>query len=121
MSEKVEMKLTGKIKVIDPVEKGTSKAGKEWQKVNFVITNNEGYEGQEQIFAFEVFGEEKVEKFIKYNKVGVEVDVKFNIKTNEYKGKYYTSLQAWSIFKVEGSVVDDNTQGAEDETDGLPF
>ena len=95
------MEITGTIKELLEVQSGTSQAtGNEWQKQTFVIANNEGYQGQEQIFAFEVFGAENVEKLNKFNKVGDVVDVSFNIRTNEYNGKYYTSLQSWKVFKA---------------------
>ena len=97
------MKLTGKIKVISEVIEGTSKAGKEWKKLSFVIANNEGYENREQIFAFDIFGEEKVDNFLQYNKVGYNVDVSFNIESKEFKGKYYTNLSAWKVFKAEAA------------------
>lgn len=114
--------IKGTIKTILEVESGTSKAGKEWSKVTFVVANNEGYEGSEQIFAFDIFGAEKVEDFLKYNKVGREVEVSYNIRTNDYNGKYYTSLQAWKVFGAQSEedkhfkdVVDEN------EVDALPF
>ena len=114
-----ELQLNGTIKKIADVIKGESKAtGKEWQKVEFVISNNDGYEGAEQIFAFEIFGAEKVEKFLHYNKTGKVVDVSFNIKTNEYKGKYYTSLQAWKVF---GSEAGETVEELADEPGDLPF
>lgn len=96
-----ELKLQGKIKTILPLETGTTQAGKEWKKQVFVISNNGGYEGKEQQFAFEVFGTEKVDKFNQYNKEGKEVEVFFNIGCNEWKGKYYTSLQAWKVMSVQ--------------------
>ncbi len=59
-------------------------------------------------------------KFLKYNRVGQEVDVNFNVQTNEYKGKYYTSLQSWKIFKAEAAV--DTPEPTQDEAkDDLPF
>jgi len=108
------MKITGKIKVISEVTEGTSKAGKEWKKLTFVIANNEGYENREQIFAFDIFGAEKVEKFLQYNKVGYNVDVSFNIESKEFNGKYYTNLSAWSVFKAEAAV--EVTKEVETET-----
>ena len=36
-------------------------------------------------------------------KVGDTVKVSFNVSTNEHNGKYYTSLNAWSIFKESSS------------------
>ena len=62
-----ELTITGSIKKFLPVESGVAKAsGKEWKKQNFIVANNEGYEGKEQIFCFEVFGEEKVTNLTKF-------------------------------------------------------
>ena len=96
-----EMKITGTIKLIGETKTGTSKAGKAWSKLSFLIANNSGYEGKEAIFSFDLFGEDKVEKFLKYNKVGADVDVKYNIECREWEGKYFTNLAAWSVFKAD--------------------
>lgn len=95
--------ITGNIKTIGATKEGTSSAGKPWKKLSFQVTNNSGYNGQEAIFSFDLFGAEKVEKFLQYNKEGSEVDVKFNIECREWEGKYYTNLSAWSVFKAEGA------------------
>jgi hypothetical protein len=115
------MEVTGKITKVLDTQKGTSKEGKEWQKLTFILETTEQYNN---VYAFEVFGGEKVENFTKYNKVGSEVKVDFNVSTNEWKGKYFTSLQAWKIFKAEGipapafePVADLNTA----EQSDLPF
>ena len=111
--------VKGRIKTILEVVSGTSKADKPWSKQTFIVSNNEGYEGKEQIFAFEVFGVEKVDKFKQYNKIDDIVEVSFNIQTNEYNGKYYTSLQSW---KVQSSTTQEieSTEGT-GEDDSLPF
>ena len=76
----VELTITGSIKKFLAVESGTAKAsGKEWQKQSFIVANNDGYEGKEQIFCFEVFGEEKVTNLTKFQKEGDAVKVSFNI------------------------------------------
>ena len=120
-----ELTITGSIKKFLPVESGVAKAsGKEWQKQNFIVANNEGYEGKEQIFCFEVFGEEKVTNLTKFQKEGDAVKVSFNIGTNEWKDKYFTSLSAWRIEKSETSapayVASPAAEVAEIEDD-LPF
>ena len=97
----MEYEVKGTLKTILPIESGTSQAGKDWKKVNFIVSNNEGYEGKEQIFAFQIFGEEKVDTFIKFNKEGSTVNVKFNFRTNEYNGKYFTNLEAWRVEQGE--------------------
>lgn len=123
-----ELTVTGKIKTILAVESGIAKAtGNEWQKQNFIVSNNEGYEGKEQIFCFEVFGQEKVENLSKFHKVDDDVIVKFNISTNEWQGKYYTSLSAWRIEKASSqqqepaSLKPNLSNDILDEPSDLPF
>jgi hypothetical protein len=90
--------VKGVLRKVLPIQSGTSKAsGKEWKKLSFVAVNNDGYEGREQLYCFEIFGAEKVDNFIKYNQEGSEVVVKFDIRTNEYNGNYYTSLAAFNV------------------------
>ena len=113
--------LKGTIKNVLPTEKGISKDGKEWQKQLFVVANNDGYEGKEAIYCFEIFGEEKVQNFNKFNKVGDLVDVSFNISTNEWKGKYFTTLSAWKVFKADaGTTKPEKVEEVGNDT-GLPF
>ena len=88
---------SGKIIEILPTEKGTSKAGKDWHKLTFAIDTGEQYNN---IIAFEVFGAEKVDNFIKYNKIGRTVEVEFNLSSNKWKDKYFTSASAWKISKA---------------------
>lgn len=124
-------KVTGEITEILPIEKGTSKAGKDWQKLTFSIDTKEQYNN---IIAFEVFGDEKVEQFNKYNKVGRTVEVEYNISSNKWKDKYFTSLSAWKISKANdtetalqqaAAIIDEAFEPAtdisnDDESD-LPF
>ena len=116
------MEILGVIKEIKEVETITSKAGKEYKKVLFILSNNDGYNNEEKIYAFEIFGEDKVDNFVKYNEQGDKVEVSFNIDTNEYNGKYYTKLSAWRVFKKievqEEKLQNDNF---DDTNDDLPF
>jgi len=109
------MEVTGKITKVLEKQSGVSKADKEWTKLSFVLETSEAYNN---LYCFEIFGTEKVEQFEKYNKVGQEVKVDFNVSTNEWNGKYFTSLQAWKIFKAEENKPSDVV---EDSGDDLPF
>ena len=112
------MKVEGlKITKVLDTQSGTSKAGKEWSKLTFVGETDQEYNN---LYAFELFGKEKVENFNKYNKVGDLVNVEFNVSTREWEGKYFTGLQAWRIDKAQ------DNQGADDVanhdmTEELPF
>lgn len=82
------------IKILD-VETGEKKDGSgNWEKQNFLVDTGEKYNN---IYCFEIFGDQKVDNFKKYNKVGQEVTVEFNVNTSEWKGKYFTTLSAWKI------------------------
>jgi len=124
-----ELTITGSIKKFTSIQSGVSKAsGKEWQKQNFILSNNEGYEGREQIFCFEVFGQEKVENLTKFQKEGDLVKVSFNISTNEYnnptKGiQYFTSLSSWRIEKLSDAPSNELTsaEDVENAAADLPF
>ena len=113
-----QLKLNGTITKVLEVEKGTSKAGKEWQKQSFILDTKTEYNS---IYCFEMFGEEKVNQFNQYNKVGDEVEVSFNVSTNEWKGKYFTTLSAWKVFKATAEAQEPAPVSADETEDDLPF
>jgi len=90
-----ELKFTGKITKIYPTQEG-SKNGKDWKRIDFVV--EEEKPEYPQTAAFSLFGVEKVDKFLKYNKEGDTVDVSFNLKADEYNGKHYQKLDAWHVY-----------------------
>lgn len=105
-----ELKLTGTIKMIG--EKQTFESG--FTKVEFVLTTNDQYP---QDIKLELV-KDKVDNFIQYNKVGDVVDVAFNVRGNEYNGKYYVNLQAWKVFKADSKPA---IPQQEEEEQDLPF
>ena len=121
------MQITGRLKQFLPVQTGDKKDGSgQWKKQSFLVETNEKYNN---LYCFEVFGEEKVDNLTKYQKEGDEVTVEFNVVTNQHNGNYYTSLSAWKISNVlhqiqekekeqlTGIVADEN----EEEHNDLPF
>ena len=118
-----EFKVKGKIKEIMPVESGVAKSsGDAWKKVNFIVTNSEGYEGREQLYCFQIFSEKSVDNFLKYNKEGQQVEVSFNVQTNEWQGKYFTNLSAFHVASGERVEQSHQTPALEEEgSDSLPF
>ena len=84
-----ELKLNGTIKMIGELQ--TFDSG--FVKREFVVTTKEQYP---QDVKFELV-KDKATDFEKYNKVGQDVEVKFNVRGNEYNGKYYVNLQAWYV------------------------
>lgn len=121
----MSLEVQGKLEKLLPVQKGTKKDGSgEWQKQEFLVRTTDEYNN---LYCFEVFGDEKVENLTKYQKEGDAIKVVFNVNTNEWQGRYFTSLSAWRIEKVGGDVpsadqfkpVDLSTSNGGD--DFLPF
>lgn len=109
------MNVKGKITNILDTKTGTSKAGKEWKKTSFLLETDEEYNN---LYCFEIFGEEKVDKFLQWNGKGDTVTVDFNVSTSEWKGSYYTTLSAWKVFRDDNASV--QTEEMAEEGD-LPF
>jgi len=109
------MEVTGVIKQILNVEQGTSKAGKEWKKLNFILESKDG--DYTNTICFDVFGEEKVDNFVKFNSVGDNVTVSFNVSSREYNERWYTQTSAWMV-KKNTSETETKLEEAKDD---LPF
>jgi len=110
-----ELKIEGKIKVI--MDTQTFDSG--FCKREFVVTTNEQYPQDVKL----EFIKDKCELLDAKN-VGDNVSVSFNVRGNEYNGRYFVNLQAW---RIEGAAenltvaaVGADAPKAEGEDD-LPF
>lgn len=121
------LQITGVITKITETQEGQSKSsGKSWKKLGFVVQTASEY--PKDVY-FTVFGEEKVDNFLKYNKVGQNVDVSFNVESREYNERFYTDLQAWKVFtassetteKVAATNTNEAPKGEFHKADDLPF
>ena len=104
------MKITGKLVKVLEKQVGTSKAGKEWMKQEFVLNTGSDYNPE---ICISVFGEDKV-KGLKQFSEGQELSVDVNVYSREWNGKYYHSIDAWKIEVAGGN------QDIEKDLD-LPF
>ena len=84
------MEVKGKLKTILPLESGTSKSGKEWQKQSIVIDTGEEFNN---IVAVSAFGD----KVAKMNMLeeGMTVAILCNVYSREYQGKYYHNIDGY--------------------------
>ena len=78
------MELKGKVTKVLDLEKGTSKAGKEWQKRSFVIDNGNEYNN---LLCIEAFGDERVE-LVNGLSEGDEVEVAINVSSRLFSSRY---------------------------------
>jgi hypothetical protein len=86
------LQVKGKISQILEPESGVSRAGKEWQKQEFVIETDEQYPRK---VCFTLFGEKT--SLINGLSEGEEVEVSFNLESREFNGKWYHNINAWKI------------------------
>ena len=116
----MELKVNGKLKILFDTQ--TWDSG--FSKREFVITSQEQYP---QDIKFECI-KDKI-SMLDGLSPGDDIEVSFNIRGNEYNGKFYVNLQAWRIGKNEhvneapdSAPVDTELEPlGEDETDDLPF
>ena len=102
------MKITGKLVKILELQKGVSKAGKNWQKQSFVLDTGAEFNNQ---ICIDTFGE-KIEQIQNLNN-GADLEVKLNVSSKEYNGRYYHNISAWEITLQDSGKVE--------ESDNMPF
>lgn len=88
----LKMTVSGTITAISPLQSGTSKAGKEWRKIDVVLTYDNTKAEYPKSVLFSVMNE-NIEKFAL--SVGNEYDVEVDFSVREYNGKNYMSANAW--------------------------
>lgn len=117
------LEISGKIILIMPKTSGTSKAGKDWTKQEFVIETQEQYPRKVMM---SVMGD-KVTVLANYS-VGSDIKASLNISSREYNGKWYTEVNAWKLEgHNHGNTADPFAQEnepsftADSNTDDLPF
>ena len=93
----MEFTVEGKIVRIFERLSGTSKAGKLWEKQEYLVETLDGKES----YKFSVFGTDRVNS-IKAD-LGDLVKVTFTISCREWNGRYYTDLNAEFIDKLQVS------------------
>lgn len=88
----MSLSVKGRIQQILKPESGVSRAGKEWQKQEFVIETEEQFPRK---VCFTLFGDKT--SLIEGLANGQEVEVSFNVESREYNGKWFHNINAWKI------------------------
>lgn len=114
----MKYEATGKLVQKLPVQTGVSKAGKEWEKQEFVIETDSKYDPN---LCFNLFGDD-VSKISRITE-GETVRVGFYLSSKESNGRWFHNLQAKDVDVVlDQQQYSDGTGGQlDDDNDGLPF
>lgn len=94
------MEITGRLIQKLDLQSGMSKAGKQWQKQEFVIETVEQY--PKKVCA-NVWGD-KTDALASFNP-GDMVKVSFSLESREFNGKWYTDVKAWKIEAAEAAPI----------------
>ena len=93
------MELQGKVIAVLPERSGVSARG-EWKAQSFVIETHEQYPKK---LCFDVFGADRLAQFNIQS--GEELLVSFDIDAHEYQGRWFNSIRAWNIQRVDPNAV----------------
>lgn len=85
------LNISGIVLNILPLQSGTSKAGNQWQKQDFILETGGQYPRKVCIC---LFGD-NVEKFPL--QVGQSVTASVDIESREFNGRWYTDVRAWNV------------------------
>lgn len=89
------MEIQGKIITALPERSGTSARGNQWRSITYVLETQERYPRK---VAFDVVND----NISKLNiQVGEVLTVKFDIDAREYNQKWFNSIQAWDVQRMQ--------------------
>ena len=92
------MELAGKVIAVLEPRGGVSKSGNQWKVQEYVIETHDQYPRR---MCFDVFGEDKIQQF--NIQVGEELNVSFDIDAREWQGRWFNSIRAWKVERVNAA------------------
>lgn len=93
------MEVIGKIIHVLPLQSGTSQAGNQWKKQEYVLETEDAYPKK---VCFDFFGD-RVDQFPLA--IGDRVRLNFDIESREYQGRWYTSIRGWKAEKIDAQAL----------------
>lgn len=93
------MELQGKVIAVLPEKSGVSARG-EWKAQSYVIETHEQYPKK---LCFDVFGADRIAQFNIQS--GEELLVSFDLDAHEYNGRWFNSVRAWNVQRIDPNAV----------------
>lgn len=100
------MEIEGKIIAVLPAREGVSSRGTQWKSQDYVIETHEQYPRK---CCFNVFGSDKIDLFNIQS--GEELRVSFDIDAREYQGRWFNSIRAWKVERIDPNAAPQAPQG----------
>lgn len=89
------MELSGRVIAVLEPRGGVSRNGNEWKVQEYVIETHDQYPRR---MCFDVFGADKIQQF--NIQMGEELNVSFDIDAREWQGRWFNSIRAWRVERV---------------------
>ena len=89
------MELAGNVIAVLEPRGGVYNNGNEWKVQEYVIETHDQYPRR---MCFDVFGADKIQQF--NIQVGEELNVFFDIDAREWQGRWFNSIRAWKVERV---------------------
>ena len=91
------MEIEGKIIAVLPKQEGTSaRTGNHWASQEYVLETHDQYPRK---CCFRIFGEDRINAM--NIQAGEELRVSFDIDAREYNGRYFNTLTAWRVDRID--------------------
>ena len=91
------MELQGRIIAVLPERSGVSARG-EWKVQEYVLETHDNYQKK---MVFDIFGADRIAQFA--IKAGEEVLVSFDIDAREHNGRWFNSIRAWNVQRMDAA------------------
>lgn len=96
------MTFSGIIQTALPEQSGTTAAGKQWRRKDFILLYDNSNAQYPKTVLFSVMGD----NICKFNlQQGCEYEVAVDFKVNEYQGKHYMSASCWKATPMQQAPV----------------
>lgn len=105
------MEIEGRIiNVLQKQEGTSSRTGNHWASQEYVIETHDQYPRK---CCFRVFGEDRINAM--NIQVGEEVRVSFDVDAREYNGRWYNTLTAWKVDRIDPAAAQAGQDGMQPE------
>ena len=95
-------KVKGTIIEIGDVETISVKDNDNLKLLNFTIK----VYNTDNLLNFSLYTKKKIDNFLRYNDIGQEIIIYFNINSYKYKDKYISNLKAYRTWTVKDDITD---------------
>lgn len=103
------MEIEGKVIAVLPEQGGVSpRTGNAWKSQEYVIETHDQYPRK---CCFRVFGADRISAM--NIQVGEELRVSFDVDAREYQGRWYNTLSAWRVDRVDPAAAQAGAMGVQ--------